>query len=399
MSAGAVGVSFATAPARLVTGFRKRGAVGIVSPGYGTEKVSYGLSPAGYTFHKLAKVPLQRLERHGTFWQHTPLLFDYPVELVHTFNELPCGMRPFVVTFENELPRYLGDPPAWQLDTGYRLIASPRCRQVLALSEAAADALRQRLKARGLDEQIGKVSVFRGSVLAPPAIEAQAARRRRTAGEPLRALFVGRDSLRKGLPPTLDALDDCVAAGAPVQATIVCDFDAQTYIGQWRQEDTDRTVERLRRMPGVTYHERLPNRDVHALMRSHDVLIFPTLDESLGWVAVEAALAGMPVISTDIFALPELVRHGETGILIPLDKNEARRWSGLWLSGAAFDAALARAFATLRQGIVGALLGFVSRPDDARAMGEAARRHMTMLYDFDSARRRLGDIYAAALRQ
>ena len=396
MTSGALGVSFAPPPPRLVVGLGRRNAIGIVAPSYGSEKVSYGLAPAGYTFHKVTRVPLQRLERTGSFWHQTPLLLDYPVALVHTFNELPVGMRPFVVSFENEMPRYLGEPAAWQLDAGYALIAAARCRGVLALSEAAAMGLRQRLAARGLRHVSAKVSVFRGSVLAPPG---EGARRVRARGAPLRILFVGRDALRKGLPPTLDALDACAAAGAPIEATVVCDFAADTYVGTWTADDTARTLERLRRMPGLTYHDHLPNVEIHRLMRAHDVLVFPTLDESLGWVAIEAAMAGMPVLSTDVFAIPELVVDGRTGHLAALDKNQSSRWVGLWMRGTAFEEALDRAFATIRAMLTSKLLEFVDSPDGVQAMGAAARSHIGSLYGFPGAQRALAGLYANALER
>ncbi len=388
------GVSFAAAPRRLVAGWRRPNAIGVVSPGYGSEKVSYGLAPPGFTFHKVTRVPLHRLERKGTFWQQTPLLLDHPVALVHTFNELPVGLRPFVVSFENELPRYLGEPSPWQLDAGYALIASSRCRGALALSEVAAAGLRRRLEARGLGDAAAKVSVFRGSVLAPPGDDM---RRVRASGDPLRVLFVGRDALRKGLPPTLDAIEACRTAGANIETTVVCDFAPYTYVGTWTAEDTARTVARMRTMPGLAYHERLPNAEIHRLMRSHDVLAFPTLDESLGWVAIEAAMAGMPVLSTDVYAIPELVVDGLTGRLATLDKNEAKRWVGLWLRGAAFDESLARAFATVRAMLVEALIGFVEHPDEVRRQGDAARLHIASRYDFANAQRELAILYRDAV--
>ena len=389
------GVSFAAAPRRLVTGWHRRDAIGVVSPSYGSEKVSYGLAPEGYTFHKVARVPLQRFERRGTFWQQTPLVLDHPVALMHTFNELPLGMRPFVVSFENELPRYLGEPASWQLDAGYDLIAGARCRGALAMSEAAAAGLRQRLAARGLHDAVAKVSVFRGSVLAPPGDGSE--RRERVPGDPLRVLFVGRDALRKGLPPTLDAIEACVEAGARIEATVVCDFAPYTYVGTWSPADTARTLERMRAMPGLTYHERLPNAEIHRLMRSHDVLAFPTLDESLGWVAVEAAMAGLPVLSTDIFAIPKIVIDGRTGHLAGLEKNEGGRWVGLWLRDAAFDDALARAFATIRRMMTERLLALVDQPESARSMGAAAQAHIDTLYGLPAARRTLAGIYDKAL--
>jgi hypothetical protein len=46
--------------------------------------VSYGLQPHGYSFHKLYRVPIQRLEKSGTFWRFTPMLLDHPVAPVHS---------------------------------------------------------------------------------------------------------------------------------------------------------------------------------------------------------------------------------------------------------------------------------------------------------------------------
>lgn len=382
------------APRRTLGAWNKRCAVGVVAPSYGTEKVSYGLAPPGYTFHKLLRVPLQRLEVHGTFWQTTPLLLDYPVELVHTFNELPLGVRPFVVSFENELPRYLGEPPSWQLDFGFARLEGPHCRRILALSEAAASGMRARLVERGLDSVATKVRVFRGTVLRPPTVTLDA-RRSRAAG-PLRVLFVGRDAFGKGLLPTLDAIDACRAQGAAIAATVVCSFEPRNYISKGRDTEPRRTLERMQAMPSLTYHARLPNAEIHRLMQTHDVLAFPTLDESLGWVAVEAAMAGMPVITTDVFALPELVHDGHSGVLIPIDRNHTGRWAGLWLEGAEFDLQVARTFENLRSGIERALLGFADNPGRIAAMGTAAKAHIESLYGFELARRQLADIYGAA---
>lgn len=387
--------AFAGPPPRLVAGWARRGAVGIVSPSYGTEKVSYGLKPPGHSFHKLLRVPVQRFEKRGTFWAHTPIVLDHPVELVHSFNDLPIGVRPFVVSFENELPRYLGEPKPWQMERGHEMLASDRCRRILALSDAAAAAMRMRLRQRGLESLMDKVTVFRGTVLSVP--ESDGTRREPATGRPLKVLFVGRDAFGKGLLPTLDALDDCRAQGADIEATIVCNFEPRHYISKGWPIDDKALVARMQAMPGITWHAQLPNREIHRLMRLNDVLLFPTLDESLGWVAVEAAMAGLPVITTDIFAIPELVRDGQTGVTIPLHKNELARWVGLWLGGAEFEQEVASTFATMRTHIGRALLRFADNPGLAASMGDAAREHIESLYGFSRVQRQLADIYAAAL--
>lgn len=52
------------------------------------------------------------------------------------------------------------------------------------------------------------------------------------------------------------------------------------------------------------------------LYHQADVFIMPTHFEGFGWVFLEAMAAGLPVIATDINAIPEMVTHGETGFLI-----------------------------------------------------------------------------------
>ncbi|MBK9385021.1 MAG: glycosyltransferase [Planctomycetes bacterium] len=51
-----------------------------------------------------------------------------------------------------------------------------------------------------------------------------------------------------------------------------------------------------------------------------DALIVPSRYEGFGYVAVEAALAGLPVIASDASSLREIVIDGETGWLVPARK-------------------------------------------------------------------------------
>jgi glycosyltransferase involved in cell wall biosynthesis len=61
-------------------------------------------------------------------------------------------------------------------------------------------------------------------------------------------------------------------------------------------------------------------------MRQNDVLIFPSLFEGFGLVITEAMSQGMPVITTDRTAGPDLIKNGETGWLIEAGSTEALRW-------------------------------------------------------------------------
>jgi glycosyltransferase involved in cell wall biosynthesis len=58
-------------------------------------------------------------------------------------------------------------------------------------------------------------------------------------------------------------------------------------------------------------------RDVPDLMQAIDVMCLPSRREPFGLVYVEAALAEKPVIACNAGGAPEVISHGETGILVP----------------------------------------------------------------------------------
>jgi glycosyltransferase involved in cell wall biosynthesis len=57
--------------------------------------------------------------------------------------------------------------------------------------------------------------------------------------------------------------------------------------------------------------------DVPDLMRAIDVMCLPSHREPFGLVYIEAALAGKPVIACNAGGTPEVIAHGETGLLVP----------------------------------------------------------------------------------
>lgn len=82
--------------------------------------------------------------------------------------------------------------------------------------------------------------------------------------------------------------------------------------------------------------------DVASVLPVMDIFVCPSLYEGFGIAIVEAMAAGRPVIASATGGIPEIVVHGDTGLLVP--PGDA--------------AALADALATL-----------LTHPDQARAMG------------------------------
>ena len=63
---------------------------------------------------------------------------------------------------------------------------------------------------------------------------------------------------------------------------------------------------------GGVNHENIPE-----LMSAADIFVLPSLSEGFPLVLVEAMASGLPVIATNVGGLPEIVKEGETGFLVP----------------------------------------------------------------------------------
>ncbi|NYT38469.1 glycosyltransferase family 1 protein [Allopusillimonas soli] len=64
-------------------------------------------------------------------------------------------------------------------------------------------------------------------------------------------------------------------------------------------------------------------RDVPNLLEGFDIFALATRIEASGTAFVEAGAAGLPVVGTRVGGVPEMVRDGETGILVPLDDRQS----------------------------------------------------------------------------
>jgi glycosyltransferase involved in cell wall biosynthesis len=57
--------------------------------------------------------------------------------------------------------------------------------------------------------------------------------------------------------------------------------------------------------------------DVDEIMTCFDLLALPSLNEGMGRVLVEAMAVGLPIVATRVGGIPDLVKHGENGLLVP----------------------------------------------------------------------------------
>lgn len=71
-------------------------------------------------------------------------------------------------------------------------------------------------------------------------------------------------------------------------------------------------------------------RDVECLLPGFDVFALTSITETFPMAILEAMGAGLPVVATRVGGLPEIVRHGETGLLV--DAQDAQGLADAWLA-------------------------------------------------------------------
>ena len=167
----------------------------------------------------------------------------------------------------------------------------------------------------------------------------------------LRVVYVGRLSPRKGVDVAVDALAELVARGVDARLDLV----GAVFTGyEWYERQLREQVAALGLEGRVTFHGFRPN--VWATLADSDVAVVPSrLEEPFGNTAVEAVLAGRPVVVSAIGGLAEAIDGFASAIPIAPDDPQAladalqriaRSWSSFRRAAARFAPIAATRYST-----------------------------------------------------
>jgi glycosyltransferase involved in cell wall biosynthesis len=121
----------------------------------------------------------------------------------------------------------------------------------------------------------------------------------------------------------------------------------------------------------ATFLGRLDADDVERVLTLADVLTLPSSQEGMPYVILEAMASGVPVLSTAVYGIPEMVLHGETGLLVdPSDGG----------------------------GLRDALALLIDRPEMRDEMGRAARLRFEAQFTLDRQIRAVESMYLNVAR-
>ena len=125
-----------------------------------------------------------------------------------------------------------------------------------------------------------------------------------TKHEGINILFLGRDYERKGGDVVLNVFDDLKKSFENVHLI---------FIGRIRDKEVLQKVIEDKR---ISYYEHVSTTFLHRnIFPITDIFLLPTKAEAYGMSLVEAMSNGVPVVSSEISAIPEIVQDSATGYL------------------------------------------------------------------------------------
>lgn len=246
---------------------------------------------------------------------------DSRVDLFHFFNLISCGCsrRPFVTTFETSVPRDLERGDYWHT-RALEAIASDRCKRLMALSDCTRKIQENVFRDCGLGGLARKVVV-----LHPPqrliSTKEEVRQKAERIGNDVHFLFVGRAFWRKGGGEAVRALAR-IRKSYPVRLTLIGDVDYADYTSD---ASVDSSVEMYRLIDRnrdwIHWARSMPNEELLRVMKGCDVGLLPTRADTYGYSVLEMQAAGLPCITTDVRALPE-INPCDCGWQIGVRKNK-----------------------------------------------------------------------------
>lgn len=174
-----------------------------------------------------------------------------------------------------------------------KILLSDNCRKIMPWSLAAKKTIADFFKNKHIDEKM--------EVVYPAVPERKI---KKTKNESIRFLFIGRTFFEKCGPQLLKAFEN-----------ISKKYDAELTMVTVPPEEYARKYEGFKNIRFVE-----PNKSREKLIRDFysnaDVYVMPSFVDTFGGVFLESMSCSIPVITTNIYASPEIIENGKSGILM-----------------------------------------------------------------------------------
>ena len=335
-------------------------------------------------------------------WRPLECIAAYPFwtshQVLHTMNGIPVvSLNPWVVTFESRLPRSLLMERHWLNKWARNRLLSDKCLALVAMSQWAVSVFEDRNRNwPGLEKAKEKLTVL------PPSIARRAINPKRLLkDETLKVVFVGNDFARKGgivcLRLAQLAKRKClpieihICSGMSYGPGIHTDYpDQQHYAADLKAMDLD----------NIIFHGKCSKSQVSEIMNKCHVSMLATLHDTFGYSIIEGYAAGLPSITTNVCAQPEINVSG-CGQMLQLPTGKMNTWLFVEHPEPSSDeywSLLDTAYRSLAEQAFNTVTEFYADREQIEAMSSAVLSHVETKYDPERNARRLAQIYGRISR-
>ncbi|HML30367.1 MAG TPA: glycosyltransferase family 4 protein [Hyphomicrobium sp.] len=332
----------------------------------------------------------RKLEGITVFNPMPPRRFD----LVHAFNRIPLGTTPFIIGFEDYLPRAFGLEHTSYYRWLRNMLASGRCRKIIAISDHARTVFKSLHDSSPQAQELcEKLSLLYPNVDIPEVPDALAEHDH----SEFVVTFVGNDFGRKGGCVAVKLAEMALAKGFPLKVEIVSSLNMGGAV--WTDPVSSEFFDRYRALldlPNVTVHGRLGNAEVKSLLARSHFSVLTTLGDTFGFSAIESMAYWTPVIATRQGALPEFIRHLDNGLLIDLETSAIGQWvhqSSPERASKRFEKIFEDEMQRIANETFALLVELAGQPQKIREMRRRARQTCIEMFDSERASRSWDALY------
>jgi glycosyltransferase involved in cell wall biosynthesis len=264
------------------------------------------------------------------------------------------------------------------------LFLKDQCKKIVFWSDAAYQTM---LEYGGIRHP----EVIAKSCVVYPAIRQAEVRRNGSARETFNLLFSG-DFFRKGGANVVDAFEQASRRHPELRLRVCSDPDKD--FNTTDEHLREKYLCKIRSNPHILLG-RIPRSElIDVILPETDVYLLPTYTEAFGFAILEAMAFGIPVITTNHFAIPEIMQDGESGLMIDIERYETQRM----FRGYRVDSLPEEFHDYVSRQLLERLLFLIESPGERDRLARNGIEVVRERFSFETRNRQMLKIYQDALR-
>lgn len=260
------------------------------------------------------------------FWQKPK------IDVLHLYNSVNYSSQKWVSSFETLVPRFdetkndhqKNEPSHHKnkkTEKALQQICKTNCLGIISISSASANIQKELLKNYPEFEEI----VSKKLHVVHPAQELFSIPKNKFENieNDLTFIFVGTQFHLKGGVEMFEVLKK-LKSHHHFKLILISSFKTDHYVTNVTEEEAEQTKKAIEKENWIELYQNIPNEKVLELIKKSHIGLLPTWSDTYGFSVLEMQAAGVPVITTDIRALPE-INNEDCGWMIHLPQNKLKQ--------------------------------------------------------------------------